>query len=94
MVKQNAVVAQLVERLLAMQKVVSSNLISRSIKFYQTFLILKGSRERQRSCFTLHQQSLLDYCYNSNYMQKNHYLIENILFYRNISNNHKKLSRK
>jgi hypothetical protein len=33
----NAVVAQLVERLLAMQKVVSSNLISRS-KFYQTFL--------------------------------------------------------
>jgi len=27
-------------------------------------------------------------------MQKNHYLIENILFYRNISNNHKKLSRK
>ncbi len=29
-VKQNAVVAQLVERLLAMQKVVSSNLISRS----------------------------------------------------------------
>jgi hypothetical protein len=45
-VQLNAVVAQLVERLLAMQKVVSSNLISRSIfkwSILKSFQIFKGT---------------------------------------------------
>jgi hypothetical protein len=53
----NAVVAQLVERLLAMQKVVSSNLISRSKILPNIFVILK--RASKEALFFYHPLTLV-----------------------------------